>query len=135
MKSKFQPARPENAIDASNGLIADIDAIIERPSYFRLHGTIHQIRPMLVEEFWAVANALAEIGAMNKTDKLSLDEVIDKYYNLIHSVCATIQKDDLYRCNQAQLAALMQHFYDHVNGVTKDEKKKQSPILTMSRLQ
>jgi hypothetical protein len=132
LKQKLQPARSHIEVEGG-GLVADIDALIEKPAYVKLHGNIHMIRPMLVQEFWAVANALAEIQKLPSREKIALDEMIDKYYAVIKAVCHTITREDIVKCTQAQIGALLQRVYDHVNGVVYDEEKKKT-LMKMTPL-
>lgn len=122
---RLMPTRSALEAKTSGALVADLDALIEQPTFFKLHGKIHKINPMLVEEFWAVANALADLHKVQKADKIAFDDMVDNFHRVIHAVCPSITRDDLRSCTQAQLAAIMQRVNDHVNGVAQgDEKKK-----------
>jgi hypothetical protein len=105
-------------------VVTDLDAIIREPIAVTLHGKTHVIKPVLVEEFFSLSNALAAISDIAGADKVTLDEVIDGYYGVISSVCPTITKSDIRQSSHSQIAALLQLVMDHVSGGLTDEKKK-----------
>jgi hypothetical protein len=117
-KEKLQPAR-----DQYEGPVQDIDAIIEKPEYIKLHGVVHEIKPVLVNEFFALANALARLNNLTAQKEINLDDLVDTYFGLIRSVCPTIEKEDIRKCTNAQVAAILQKVYDHVNGISGEKKK------------
>ena len=108
----------------SNRVVTDLDAILQSPGFVRLHGKDHEINPILVGEFFAFANAIAHIKDMEKRDSISMTELVDAYYGMIFPVCPTITKDDILKCSQSQIAALMNVVNAHVTGGLTDEKKK-----------
>lgn len=107
-----------------HSVVTDLDAILESPGYVRLHGKTHTIKPVLVEEFFAFANALAAIKQIEGTEKVTVDDLVDAYWGIISPVCPTITKEDIRACTQAQVAALVQLVTDHTTGRLTEEKKK-----------
>lgn len=105
-------------------VVTDLDAIIQSPGFVRLHGKEHKINPIEVGEFFAFANAIANIKSIEVKDKITFDELIDSYYQLIFPVCPSITKEDIKKCTQSQIAALMSMIQSHVTGGLTDEKKK-----------
>lgn len=123
LKAKFKPTRSAHE---EPEIIADMDALISEPSYFKLHDKVHKISPMLVGEFFRVSEALAGIHKLDEVDKITLSECIDKYYNIIHAVCPTITKMDIQNASQAQIAAVLQHVIEHITGVAHTSEKKKT---------
>lgn len=110
--------------DAPPKVVQDLDAIIQESTAVKLHGKVHEIKPVLVQEFFILANALAAIKQMEASDKVTLDQIVDGYYGIISAVAPTITKEDIRQCSQSQISALLQHVLEHVNGKITDEKKK-----------
>lgn len=110
-------------------VVTDLDAIVRDPIAITLHGKTHTIKPVLVEEFFALSNALAIVKELGLRDKLTLDEVIDGYYGVIYAVCPTITREDIRACSQSQIAALLKLVIEHVSGGLTDEKKKMMGML------
>lgn len=105
-------------------VVKDLDAIVQESTAVTLHGNVHEIRPVLVSEFFALANAMASVKSLEKREKVTIDEIVSAYYGIISAVCSTITREDILKCTQSQLAALMQHIMDHITGGLTDEKKK-----------
>ena len=105
-------------------VVTDLDAIVRDPIAITLHGKTHTIKPVLVEEFFALSNALAIVKELGLRDKLTLDEVIDGYYGVIYAVCPTITREDIRACSQSRIAALLKLVIEHVSGGLTDEKKR-----------
>lgn len=105
-------------------IVTDLDAILGSPGHVKLHGKVHEIKPILVGEFFAFANALASIKAIEVKDKITLEELVDAYYQLAFPVVPTLSKDDIRNASQSQIAALMNLIQSHVTGGLTDEKKK-----------
>lgn len=127
-KKKIMDARPSQ----EERVVQDLDSLVEKSSYVRLHGKNHEIKPILVSEFFELANALAEIKKLeNKTD-FSLNDVVDSYFSLFMPLIPTITKDDICNSSHAQIAALLSHVMDHIQGRGHTEEKKK--ILTRMML-
>jgi hypothetical protein len=110
-------------------LISDLDALIEKPVSFRLHGRIHSILPITTETFMVYTNAFANLYELNKQEKISPKELILRYHDIISSVCKTVSVEDIENMTQPQIAALYQLIVDTVQGKTQAqigeaEKKK-----------
>ena len=88
-------------------IVRDLDAILQSPGHVRLHGNIHEIKPIEVQEFFVFANALAEIREIEKREKITLDELVGSYFSLISPVCPTITKEDILKSTQEQVAELV----------------------------
>lgn len=102
-------------------VVSDLDAMIAHPIAFRLHGKIHQIKPISVKEFYAFANAIAGIGALEKEEKITTAQVVDLYTRIICSVCDSISRKDVEAMTQAQCGALLQLIVEAVTGKAQVE--------------
>lgn len=108
----------------SRGPVVDLDAIIEDTNYVKFMGKTHEIKPIMVSEFFALANSWASVELLKKQDKVTVDNVVDAYHAVIFPVCPTISKDMIRKASAAQLAALVQFITDIMNGRMTEEKKK-----------
>lgn len=113
-------------------VVADLDQIIAQPVGFRFGGKTHQIVPISTKEFYALANATAQLWALKDAKEITPDQLIDRYYSLVASVCKTIKRRDIEGMTQAQVTALYALIMDAVTGKAhvrtplgeEDEKKK-----------
>ena len=108
-------------------VVSDLDAMVANPISFRLHGKVHQLRPVTVKEFFAYANALAGLENLKAGNKVSDEGMVELYLKLIKSVCETVSTEDVKSMTHAQATALLQLIVNHVPGrahVSGDEKKK-----------
>ena len=109
-------------------VVSDLDAMVANPVAFRLHGKVHRMRPITVKEFFAVSNALLSLERLKSDDRLTDEQIIDLYFQIIHSVCDSVTKNDIKSMTHAQAGALIQLIVDHVTGRAHvpipDEQKK-----------
>ena len=127
---KLWPARSKAKNESAP--VADLDAIVADPVFFRYKGKIHELKPMSLEHFLKFSNAQAELMAGVKEDvKLTAQDLADRYLKVINSVCDTITRDDILEMEQVQVAALYQLVIDLVTGQVATEetvKKKRRKI-------
>jgi len=97
-------------------LVSDLDAMIAKPVGFRLHGRIHEIKPIALEEFYKFANAWTKIMSWKEADSIKPDEYLDGLTALFASVCPTIHRQDVERLTQAQAAGLFELIIESVTG-------------------
>lgn len=114
-------------------VVQDLDAIIEDSYLVKLHGKYHEVKPVLVDEFFKLANAFAAISDIGKAEKVTLSELVDGYHGVINSVCPTITKEDIRASSQSQIAALMQQVMDHTSGKMTEEKKKTMTMMSIPK--
>ncbi len=108
----------------AEGPVTDLDAVMESPGSVRLHGKEHQIKPVLVGEFFAFANAMAGVEALRAEPKVTVEQIVDAYYGIIYPIIPTIEKDDIRKCTPSQVSGLLSLVNLHVTGKLTDEKKK-----------
>lgn len=111
-------------------LVSDLDAMVAKPVAFRLHGRIHEIKPISLEEFYKFANAWTTVLNWKDSDGISPKEYLKGLTELFQSVCDSITEDDVLRLTQAQAGALFQLIIESVTGkaqvepVVSDGEKK-----------
>lgn len=124
---KMWPTRSQ----ASDGPVADLDAIVAEPVSFRFKGKIHTLKPFSLAEFLKFTNAQNDLLASFKDDvSLTPQALADRYHKVISSVCSSISVDDIMSMEQVQVAALYQLVIDMVTGQVDqgDGKKKRKKI-------
>jgi len=112
-------------------LVSDLDRMIAESIAFKLHGKVHRINPITVEEFYRFTKAFSIVSGM-KPDSLSPAETLTMYHEVISSVAPTVTKKDIEDMTQAQVGALLQLVIEAVTGKAytevapahSDEKKK-----------
>jgi len=113
---------------ASQGPIADLDAIVAEAVPFKFQGRVHFIKPITLREFLKFTQANSEFHQRLSSDgAITSDQLADEYEKVIGSVCDTIKKKHILQMEQAQVAALYQLVIDAVTGQVKtpeDEGKK-----------
>lgn len=107
-----------------SNLIADLDSIVEEKIMFKLHGKQHFIAPISTIEFFKFAEKLAAFNALRDKENIKGEELVNGYFEVISSVCNSINIDDIEKCTSAQIGALFQLVLDKVMGRLTDEKKK-----------
>ena len=124
---KLWPARSKAQ---RQGPIADLDAIVEEPVYFRFKGKIHTLNPVALDEFLKFTNAQNDLmKSLASTDeKLTAEDLAHKYLAVIEPLCPSITYDLLMSMEQVQVAALYQLVIDMVTGqvdMGSGKKKRQ----------
>lgn len=111
-------------------MISDLDAMVSKPVAFRLHGKVHQIKPIALEEFYRFVNAWTTVLGWKDSDGVKPEQYLAGLTELFQSVCDTITADDVSRLTQAQAGALFQLIIESVTGkaqvdpVVSDNEKK-----------
>ena len=119
----FKGERNKSKLKVSGDNVADLDAMLVEPVGFRLHGKDHLIKPLTVEQFMLYAVNLSDIYSLKEKKDVTADELIDKYYALISSVCSTIKRSDIEQMSQQQVSALFELIVSTVTGKIFSEKK------------
>jgi hypothetical protein len=114
-------------------VVSDLDAMVSHPVAFRLHGQIHEIRPISVKEFYAFTNAIVSLQGLEKAEHITPSQVVDLYQRLIQSVCDSIDRSDVEKMTQAQCGALLNLIMECVTGKAQvdevdEEAQKKSPL-------
>lgn len=113
-------------------VIRDFDALVIEPVAFKLHGKIHTLKPISVEELWKFAHAMQAVQSATEKNEISVDGIKGAYLAIFQSVCPSIQMEDVDQMNQAQIGALLQFVIDTIKGASQVddyeiEKKKSLP--------
>ena len=114
-------------------VVSDLDALIAEPIAFRLHGEVHEIKPVSTVELLKFTNAFARLQTLNESSgTLTVADLVDAYTHVIASVCPTITREHVEGMTQSQVAALFQLVIESVMGkahvapnvTASDDKKK-----------
>ncbi len=102
----------------------------ERTLPFFLHGKRHEIRPILLEEFYGITNSFAEMKNRYSAGPIDSRHLVDMYFRLFRSVVPTISRQDIEEMTQAQCAALFVLILRKLEGrddeISTEELKKKS---------
>lgn len=127
---RFRPSRP--ILGAKDfELIADIDALIEKPIGFKLFGKHHVVAPMDMDHFFVWTEKLAAMWALNKKKDATPGELYQVYFDLIHSMCPTVTMVDIKKCTGAQIAAISGLLFEHATGKAHTEEYQKKKRLMM----
>lgn len=111
--------------------VVDLDAIVSESQYVKFMGMTHELKPILVGEFFALANAYADVQSKISAPEINMDQIIDCYYSMIFPVIPSVTKQMIKDASHSQIAALIAFVQDHVSGKVTDEKKKTMVPLTV----
>lgn len=128
--SKFRPARGAASGPTTNHLVVDLDRMIMEPVPCRFQGKIFYIKPVSVEEFLVISEKLADLDALKAQKKISGQQLVDAYANLINVSCTGISRKEVMKFSQAQCGAMLTAIMDHMSGKVFNEKKTQLSRLT-----
>jgi hypothetical protein len=127
MKSFFDML-PARAKARSREIVADLDAIVCEPIYFKVLGKTHALKPIDTGTFLAM---IGGFGAMldvkvkaDSNEKITDDELVRAYGKLFSAVCDTLGEKEVRRLTHAQLWGILALITEHVTGRAHAEKKK-----------
>lgn len=126
---KLMPTR-QKFTEAATQAVADLDAMLVEPVSFKLHGKMHLIKPLSVEQFMVLSASLVDIVELQKQNSITPKELIDKYYALISNVCDSVKRSDIEQMSQQQVSALFNLVIETVTGKIFVEKK--SPAISQA---
>lgn len=115
-------------------IIRDFDKLIAEPVAFKLHGRVHRVNPITVQEFWKFSEAMIELQRLSQTKDVKIGQLTEGYLLLFRSVCPSIDLSDVEAMTQPQVAALLQFIVDTIKGASQideyDAQKKnpQNPV-------
>lgn len=130
-KRGFLLERSGTAAGSEAKLVSDLDRMLTESIAFRLHGKVHRINPITVEEFYKFTKAFSLVGGL-KAEGISPAEAVTLYHQVISSVAPTVSRKDIEDMTQSQVGALLQLVIEAVTGkaytevpqVGEGEKKK-----------
>lgn len=126
----FRPARNQSSWKEGVGIVADLDALIDEPIRFKLHGKVHTIKPISSQSFLVFTNNLAKLWDLREKNQVTPEELITKYFDLMSSVCETITVQDIKDMTQPQIASLFQLVLDAVSGKAQAKAKEMASKMT-----
>lgn len=119
---RLMPSR-QKYTEAANNAVADLDAILVEPVSFKLHGKIHIIKPLDVQQFMLLTKAIIDFQELQSKDAITPSELIDRYYSLMNGVCPSIKRKDIEDMTHQQVAALYDLVMNTITGKIFEEKK------------
>jgi hypothetical protein len=114
-------------------VVRDFDKLVAQPVSFKLHGKVHTLNPVTVQEFWAFTEAMIKIQNLSTKPDVSVADLTEAYLSIFKSACPTITLKDVENMTQPQVAALLQFVVDTIKGASQVEdydpqkKNHQSP--------
>lgn len=116
----------------SGEIVRDLDAIVGKSIFFRLHGKMREIKPITTEAYLIYVNSLSLLYSMKDKDGLTTDELLNSYYSLVKSVCDDFTMDDIKQMSQQQIGALFQLILDTITGTAHADVEKKSLLMRMT---
>lgn len=112
---------PSRAAARDVGVYANLDKLISEPLPFALNGKVHYLRPVTTGEFYDLANAIFEFNNLsNKETDIDRNAVVDRFYDIVKSLCSTISRKDVEGLHPMQLGALYTLITQHATGKSHD---------------
>lgn len=108
-------------------VVRDFDKLIAEPVSFRLHGKVHTINPVTVQEFWAFTEAMFKIQKVAEDEKVTVADLTHAYLLIFKSICPTMTLKDVENMTQVQLAALLQFVVDTIRGASQVDESDSDP--------
>jgi hypothetical protein len=109
-------------------VVTDLDALISKPVGFRFHGRIHIIPPLEVAEFLKATSAIAAIDELRTMEKLTEEDLVDRYSRCFAIVCPTVTKDLVQKMSLQQIAALYNLVLEAIMGKAQVDLEKKSSL-------
>lgn len=114
-KRGFLLERSGTAAGSEAKLVSDLDRMLTESIAFKLHGKVHRINPITVEEFYKFTKAFSLVGGL-KAEGISPAEAVTLYHEVISSVAPSVSRKDIEGMTQAQVGALLQLVIEAVTG-------------------
>lgn len=118
--------------DSHTLIVRDLDKLVAEPVSFKLHGKVHTLNPVTVEEFWKFSEAMTKMNELTKRDGVTIEEVKLGYLTIFQALCPTITEQDVSNMTQPQVGALLQFVVDTIRGESQledyDAQKKNPQI-------
>lgn len=115
-------------------VVADLDALIEKPLFFRFKEETYEIRPLSTKECLQVYAQFVNIQGLAKQDEITGKEIIDAYVELFSKVCPRFGRKQVEAMNIAQLTALYTLVIKTITGEQHAAEKKTPLIPTQGSL-
>ena len=103
--------------------MADLDAILGGPVFFKLHGKSFEIKSVTTEAYLRFIKGLNEFNALTGKEDLTVEEATDKTLAVFQPLIPELTADDLMKCTQPQVAALFNLVVERVQGKIEGKKK------------
>lgn len=127
-KSKSKPAV----------VVRDFDKLLTEAVAFRLHGKVHKLNPITVQEFWRFSESMVRMQKLAEQADVTAKELIEGYLTVFQSVCPSMTLKDVEDMSQPQVGALLQLVIDTIQGASQLEDydfEKKNPKTQEKSLQ
>lgn len=125
---KLRPAQPESVV------VSDLDRLIREPVSFRLHGRVHEIKPITTEQFLKLADGLGKLDELKaramRGERIDERELVEKYHSLFRIACDSLTKEDFMKMQHSQRSALFQIILRACDGTAHIEAEKKNVTQT-----
>ena len=117
-----------NRKEIKKEIVSDLDKILTETVSFKLHGKIFRISPITSKQFFKYTLALDSLHKIS--GEIDAQELINRYHDLMKQVIPEIEREDIAKCSQAQIAGLFRLVINTITGYQEDlsleesEKKK-----------
>lgn len=125
------PGNPREEFDSLRSadtpvVVLDLDAIVTEELRVRVNGRIVTIRPIDVEEYINVTEAMGRLEELQSRPRADVDinEMVDAYYKVFSAVTKDLTKQQVYDMKLPQMGALLQGIIDHLGGKNTPEELK-----------
>lgn len=104
-------------------IVADLDALLEKPIFFKFKGRAYEIRPLSTKDCLRVYAEFVRVKSMSEKENLTGNEIIDTYTDLFRQVCPEFGRREVEQLSPAQLGALYALVIKTITGEAQAEKK------------
>lgn len=118
-------ARAKKYAPVDAPVIADLDAILAEPVYFKWDGKNHAIKPMATKQYLKVLDKYSDLFSMNKAEaKPTEQELINGFGDLFSMCIDTIGRAEVAQMSPVQVGAIMQLIIESITGKVQGETVK-----------
>lgn len=108
-------------------VITDLDALMEKPIYFRFKGEAFKIDPMSTRDCLQTYAEFVNVQSLAKKESITGDEIITAYTELFQRVCPQFTRKHVEQLTPTQLGALYVLVIKTITGEQQAEKK--TPLM------
>lgn len=121
----FKTARAKKYAPIDAPVIADLDAILADPVYFKWDGKNHAIKPMSTKQYLRVLDKYSDLFSMNKAESKPTEEELQNGFGDLFSMCIdTIGRKEVARMTPVQVGAIMQLIIEAITGKAQADTVK-----------
>lgn len=120
----FKPTRDQQS---GSVLVADLDALVSRSFQFRLHGKVHELKPVSTQRYLDYIQAMGRLSELRDKTDHTPQSIAETTLSVFQPLIPSLTKEDLMDATQEQIRALFSMVVKQVEGRLSpeiDEKKK-----------